>query len=76
MNKLLLLLISGMENISDASFADAQIVTIETARNWEVVVQLATTITSYTTGQYSQSHCHLINFRGVKLVHTPAVWKC
>jgi hypothetical protein len=43
-------------------------VTSETARKWEVVVQLASSIILSIPLSFGQ-------FRGVKLVHTPAVWK-
>jgi len=74
MNKLLLLLISGMENISDASFRTCvdRLVRQQGSRRWWCSCHLPS---PRSTGQYSQSLYHLVNFRGVKWVHTPAVWK-
>jgi hypothetical protein len=55
-------------------------------RDWDEVVQLASTITFSedqdeiiwtfkTNGRYSsQALYRVINFRGVRPVHTPAVW--
>ena len=48
--------------------------TSETARKWEVVVQLASSITSYHRAILSIP-LSFGQFRGVKLVHTPAVWR-